>query len=194
MSTLIQFIRHGTPVGGNRYRGNAIDDPLSDKGWRQMRDAVKDLPVPDIVISSPMKRCLEFASDYCTTNNLAEPLTDDRLKEIGFGEWEGQTSAEIEAADPEVIRRFYFDPVNQRPAGAEPLDAFCSRVTAALKAIRTQHADKRILVVAHAGVMRAITGIVLETPLASLYKISVGNAAIITLKDDGNRPLTLVID
>ena len=37
--TLIDMIRHGEPVGGRRYRGQ-IDDPLSEKGWRQMWAAV----------------------------------------------------------------------------------------------------------------------------------------------------------
>jgi alpha-ribazole phosphatase/probable phosphoglycerate mutase len=29
------MIRHGESVGGRRYRGQ-LDDPLRDKGWRQM--------------------------------------------------------------------------------------------------------------------------------------------------------------
>ena len=35
--TRIDLIRHGEPVGGRRYRGQ-IDDPLSEKGWKQMRE------------------------------------------------------------------------------------------------------------------------------------------------------------
>ena len=42
---IIDLIRHGEPQGGPRYRGDGIDDPLSDKGWRQMWDAVgEDAP------------------------------------------------------------------------------------------------------------------------------------------------------
>ena len=32
--TLVDFIRHGEPEGGRRYRGNAVDDVLSEKGWQ----------------------------------------------------------------------------------------------------------------------------------------------------------------
>ena len=32
------LLRHGEPVGGRKYRGQ-IDDPLSDKGWNEMRNA-----------------------------------------------------------------------------------------------------------------------------------------------------------
>ncbi|MEK6748901.1 MAG: histidine phosphatase family protein, partial [Pseudomonadota bacterium] len=38
-TTVVDMIRHGEPVGGKRYRGHR-DDPLSDIGWRQMREAV----------------------------------------------------------------------------------------------------------------------------------------------------------
>ena len=34
--TTIDLIRHGEPVGGRRYRGGRMDDPLSEKGWAQM--------------------------------------------------------------------------------------------------------------------------------------------------------------
>ena len=54
--TLIDIIRHGEPVGGKRYRGQ-IDDPLSEKGWQQMRDAVAGHNPWDVIISSPLARC-----------------------------------------------------------------------------------------------------------------------------------------
>ena len=37
--TIIDLIRHGEPVGGQRLRG-AQDDPLSALGWQQMRESV----------------------------------------------------------------------------------------------------------------------------------------------------------
>jgi iron complex transport system substrate-binding protein len=37
--TTLDLMRHGEPVGGRKYRGQ-LDDPLSKKGWAQMRRAV----------------------------------------------------------------------------------------------------------------------------------------------------------
>jgi iron complex transport system substrate-binding protein len=37
--TTLDLMRHGEPVGGRKYRGQ-LDDPLSEKGWAQMRWAV----------------------------------------------------------------------------------------------------------------------------------------------------------
>ena len=36
--TLLDYLRHGQPEGGQRFRGNGIDDALSELGWRQMHD------------------------------------------------------------------------------------------------------------------------------------------------------------
>ena len=58
---VIDLIRHGTPVGGSKYRGHAIDDPLTEQGWQQMYAAIGNYNYWDRIISSPMHRCLDFA-------------------------------------------------------------------------------------------------------------------------------------
>jgi broad specificity phosphatase PhoE len=191
MTTEISLIRHGTPEGGNLYRGNTIDDPLSDKGWQQMRDAVAGITPWDIVISSPMQRCLAFAEDYADQRQL-KVIVEDNLKEIGFGVWEGFSSKQILDKDPQAIKNFYRDPVKFKPENAEPVAVFQQRVSKALQQILTQQQDKRVLVVAHAGVIRAAITATIKAPPEAMYKISVGNAAIITIRDDGIRPPTLI--
>jgi len=174
------------------YRGNTIDHPLSDKGWQQMHDAVADIPPWDIVVSSPMQRCLAFAQDYASRHQL-EVMVDDNFKEIGFGVWEGFSSQQILAKDPEAIKNFYRDPVSCQPENAEPVAVFQQRVSQALEKIFTRQKDKRVLVVAHAGVIRAAITAAMKAPPEAMYKISVGNAAIITIRDDGIRPPTLML-
>ena len=104
MSTTLDLMRHGEPVGGRRYRGQ-IDDPLSEKGWAQMRAAVGELAPWDRIVSSPLLRCRAFAEALASAHGL--PLTlDERLKEVGFGAWEGKTAAEIEEDAPGTLARF----------------------------------------------------------------------------------------
>ena len=55
-------MRHGEPEGGGYYRG-ITDDPLTQTGWRQMNDAVAGRQSWEVIISSPLVRCLDFASD-----------------------------------------------------------------------------------------------------------------------------------
>jgi broad specificity phosphatase PhoE len=192
MTTLVDLIRHGTPEGGNRYRGHNIDDPLSEKGWQQMWSAVSGYPPWDMIVSSPLQRCLAFATAYAEKYRL-NVRVDDRLKEIGFGSWEGYSSEQILEKDPEAIRNFYHDPVTNRPEGAEELAVFQRRVGAAIESIFDTHKDQRILVVAHAGVMRAAVTATLKAPEASMYRISIGNASIIRIKHDGIRPPTVTL-
>jgi len=59
-TTVIDLLRHGDVEGGDVFRGSS-DDPLSDDGWRQMQDALEDKSGWDVIITSPLQRCCEFA-------------------------------------------------------------------------------------------------------------------------------------
>ncbi|MDD4880783.1 MAG: alpha-ribazole phosphatase family protein [Gallionellaceae bacterium] len=174
--TLIDMLRHGEPVGGRRYRGQT-DDPLSEKGWRQMRAATAGERPWTAIVSSPLARCRAYAEELAGQTGL--PLAfDERLKEVGFGRWEGRTADEIKAVDPDAVFNFKRDPVAFRPAGAEALDAFYDRVGAAYEAILKQHAGGHVLVVAHAGVIRMVICRVLGLSPVHAYHIQVGSAGI----------------
>lgn len=175
-TTLIDMLRHGEPVGGRRYRGQT-DDPLSDKGWRQMREATAGARPWTAIVSSPLLRCRAFAEELAGQAGL--PLTlDDRLKEVGFGAWEGRTPDELKATDPDLLFNFKRDPLAFRPAGAEDLDAFHGRVAAAWEDILATHAGGHVLVVAHAGVIRMAMCRVLGMPPAHGYRVQVGSAGL----------------
>lgn len=185
MITTLDLMRHGEPVGGRKYRGQ-IDDPLSEKGWEQMRDAVGDAAPWTRIVSSPLARCRAFAEALAERHAL--PLGfDARLKEVGFGEWEGLTAADIEARWPGALVRFKSDPVGARPAGAEALDAFHARVGAALDALMATHAGEHVLLVGHAGVMRMALAWALHIPLANAYRIEVASASLTRLRFDAGR-------
>jgi alpha-ribazole phosphatase/probable phosphoglycerate mutase len=182
--TRIDFLRHGEPVGGRRYRGQ-IDDPLSEKGWQQMRAAVAGRDDWDVIWSSTLKRCAEFARELADQRRL--PLTlDARLKEIGFGEWEGKTPDELRRTDPERLDRFWRDPVTHRPAGAELLADFKKRVQSAWNDIIATHPGQRVLVVGHAGITRMMVSLALGSPAENMFRIQVGNAERTRLRVRGH--------
>jgi broad specificity phosphatase PhoE len=183
--TLIDFIRHGEPEGGRRFRGYGVDDPLSEKGWAQMWAAVPDAPPWTQIISSPLLRCRQFAEALAARCDIAVTL-DDRLKEVGFGEWEGKTPALIQQLDAEAYAAFYRDPLQNRPAGAEPWDQFVARVSAALDEVNKNFSGQQVLVVTHAGVIRAVAAKVLDASARAAYRIGVDNASISRFRYDGN--------
>ena len=193
MTTYIDIIRHGEPVGGRRYRGYSVDDPLTEKGWTQMRAAVPETPQWQHIVSSPLKRCLEFGQELANDLQISFSINDN-MKEIGFGDWEGKTPEDILAEDSEALNHFYNDPVHHRPNGAEPLNSFSQRVWSAYQSILEQHQGKHVLVVAHAGVARAITANILKMSLDDVYsrlKIEYG-AIIHSAVDEGLPPKLLI--
>lgn len=193
MTTKIDVIRHGEPVGGRRYRGYGIDDELTETGWTQMRAAVPLDPPWDHIVSSPLKRCLAFSQELANDMQIGISI-DDRVKEIGFGVWEGKTPEDILAEDPEALNHFYDDPVNNRPEGAEPLDTFSQRVWDAYQDILKEHKDKHVLIVGHAGVARAITANVLKMSLDDVYsRLRIEYGGIVSSTVDEDKPPKLVI-
>ncbi len=182
-TTLIDLIRHGEPVGGRKYRGQT-DDPLSEKGWHQMREAVGEHRPWDIVVTSTLSRCQVFAEEVAQRHALALEL-EPRFKEIGFGQWEGKTAEQLMQADPDALQRFWLDPVNNTPPGAETLDEFASRIVPAWDDLTQRHAGKHILAVGHAGMMRMIIRHVLAMPLGHMFRLQVENAAITRIQIDG---------
>lgn len=185
MITTLDLMRHGEPVGGRKYRGQ-IDDPLSQEGWAQMHAAVGDLAPWTHIVSSPLIRCRAFAEAISGRHALPLAL-DERLKEVGFGEWEGKSAAEIEAATPGMLARFKADPVHARPAGAEPLGDFHARVATALEDLLGRHPGQHLLLVGHAGVMRMALAWALHIPLDHAYRIEVATASLTRLRFDAGR-------
>jgi alpha-ribazole phosphatase len=188
MPTVLDYLRHGEPVGGGRYRGHNIDDPLSDKGWAQMRATTHNFAGWTRIITSPLTRCSEFADWLGQQRKLPVEVHND-LKEIGFGTWEGTTRAELMATRHQEYQAFYQDPVNNRPQGAEPLGQFGARIAAVFEHLIDQYPDEYLLVITHAGVIRATLGHVIQATAQNWYQVQVDNAALSQFAHDeyGNK-------
>ena len=95
----IYLIRHGLFQGGSedRYIGQT-DVPLTREGREQLKNMAEDYGYPqaDVVISSPLKRCLETAEIIYPGK---EPIILQGLAEYDFGAFEGRTAAELMAKE-----------------------------------------------------------------------------------------------
>jgi alpha-ribazole phosphatase/probable phosphoglycerate mutase len=174
--TLIDLLRHGEPEGGVKFRGHS-DDPLSAQGWAQMRAAAASAAGWDVIVASPLRRCSDFAAELAARYSLPVE-TEARLKEIGFGAWEGFTAEQVAARDPEALERFWRDPAQHTPPGGEPLADFETRVAAGWDDLLQRHAGKKILLVCHGGVIRLILAQILEMPRTNLFRLNVPFASI----------------
>ncbi len=173
--TLIDFIRHGEPVGGRRYRGCGVDDPLSEVGWQQMWQAIGERSPWTSIVTSPLQRCCNFAR--ALSERSSTPLAvEKRFQEVGMGVWEGKSPAEVRGEDPVAYARYYRDAIGGRPENAEALTDLLKRVSNAYEQLVSEQSGQHILIVAHAGVMRAMLGHVLHAAPNSWYRAQVDYA------------------
>jgi alpha-ribazole phosphatase len=112
----------------------------------------------DRIWSSPSPRCLRLAEEIAARRKL--PLVvDDRLQELDFGRWEGRTWTAIEREDGAAYQRWMEHWKVEAPPGGESIADLEARIAAWLAArngLRRHRARDGDLVIAHAGVVRAL--------------------------------------
>ncbi|QIK38057.1 histidine phosphatase family protein [Caldichromatium japonicum] len=173
---LIDLLRHGDCVGGPCFRG-VRDDPLSRDGWQQMEQATAGLAGLTQVISSPSRRCAEFAQSLASRLGLSLVLMD-HLRERDFGDWEGLSAAEIPAAE---FARFLADPTGFNLPNAEPFGAFRARVLATWQALCASPSPHRLLIT-HGGVIRVLVAEVLRMDDTALPCLEVPPACLTRIR------------
>lgn len=103
MRLRLVFWRHGQTVQNASMRIQGSQDfPLNDVGHAQAAVAAKELArmKPGWIYSSDLGRALQTAQ-YLADATGVEIRRDAGLRERAYGPWEGLTSAEIRARDPE---------------------------------------------------------------------------------------------
>lgn len=174
---IIDLLRHGEPEGGQMIFRGRTDDPLTPLGWQQLEKRLGDHLPWDAIISSPARRCAEFAQSFATRHALTLAL-DEQLWELDFGEWEGQHLSDIHQATPELLADFWNHPSQVTPPGGEPLVQFQQRILGAWEQLQQQHQGKHLLVIAHSGSIRVIIGQILGMPIHALLKLELEYAGL----------------
>ena len=160
-STQLLLIRHGqTPWNAaGRWQGHG-DPGLSELGLAQAVEVAEALCAEpgqpwNLVIASDLERARS------TAEILAEALrlpieVDARLRELDVGSWTGLTRAEIEARDPETLCAFETGEPSIRPGGGESRVEIRIRTRDCVRSLVEQFAGRRLIVVTHLGVIRAL--------------------------------------
>lgn len=157
-ATRLLLVRHAetdTALRGRCY--GRLDVALSAEGRRQagaLAAALADAPLA-AVYSSPLARALDTAGPIAAGHGL-EPVADDRLREIDFGDLEGLAYDDIRAARPDVFQAWMQTPTSVRFPGGESFGDLRERVLAVVRAVRERHPGEAVAVVAHGGVVRVV--------------------------------------
>lgn len=178
--TRLIVIRHGETAWNvdTRIQGQ-LDIGLNATGQRQAQQlgqALADETV-EAVYASDLARAWDTARAVAGPLGL-EVISEPRLRERAFGQFEGRTFADIEANSPDEARRWRTRDPEFEPEGGESLIAFRHRVTGVAAELSARHPGALVVLVAHGGVMdvlyRAATGQELQAPRTW----HLGNAAI----------------
>lgn len=161
----IFLARHGETEWNRvgRWQGRT-DIPLSDVGRAQAQALRQRVSGRGIVrvYASDLGRARETADIVAIALGLAPVTLDARLRERGFGCFEGLTRAECEVHHPEAWARYLADR-RSTPPDAEPQGEVVARMMAALTEIAAAAPpDGAVLAVSHGGAIRsfvhAVTG------------------------------------
>jgi len=168
MKTL-DLLRHGQPEGGNVFRGRT-DHPLTDEGWQQMYQSCENRQW-DVIITSPLSRCQEFAHKLADKLQLEVVIAED-FREYDFGLWENQPMDKVFKEDFERLKGMWNDPLNFVAPEGEALSNFEGRVLKAWFGCLSRP-EERQLIVCHGGVIRILLKEVLGLPFQNINRVDV---------------------
>jgi len=134
---------------------------------------------------SPLCRAIETATCIATPHKLtAMPLP--AFRELSFGAWEGLTSSEATARNPELHKHWQKSPAIARPPGGETLQEVAERAIRALKAVIVRHTGKKVVLVMHSLVIRVLLCQALGAGLSTVAHLQCrpGSITIIDIQSD----------
>ena len=170
----IYLIRHGETDWNRQHRFQGSNDiPLNENGLAVARETAVGMAEAGLtfhrIYSSPLSRAYETAKIICPDQEIE---TDDRLREVSFGDLEGEVYADVKSLP--------------MPApGGEDIPQLQSRVLACLEDIMADPANegKRILVSAHGGVIRSVMMHLKNLPREEFWTGGVSKNCGVTILD-----------
>lgn len=180
MKTLY-IVRHGETEWNKigRYQG-ITNVPLNENGIAQAKacgNALKDVHF-DRILSSDLSRALVTA-ETIRGNRQLEIKTDERLREINFGDWEKLLFTEIEERWPGLIDQMYRRPDIVKVPNGESFQEVQNRAWSAVSDfLNENNEDETILITCHGGTIRTILCKLLDISISHCWNFSQGNTAI----------------
>jgi len=181
----IDILRHGECEDGHVFRGST-DVALTPKGFDNMLNVVEQVNTQwDVIISSPLKRCLNVAQYVSQQYDASKPVpvqVESDLKELHFGDWEAQPIEDVWQNDTATIEQWMQDPSSMTPKNGEPIKDFYHRVVHAYQKCVLTGKEKRILMITHGGVIRCVFAHILNLPFTQLNTFDVPYAGLSQIK------------
>ena len=173
MQKKIYLIRHTKPAIERGYIYGQTDLDV-DTTFEQEAAAVlqtvpalKDMPL----YSSPLQRCYKLAK-YLGGKSL---VTDDRIKEINFGEWEMKRWKDM---DEQTMKSWMTNLIHQKPPGGESNAEVSLRAVDFWKEVIQKEAPE-IGIVCHYGIILSMLSHLLEIQMDKVFRMDLNYGTII---------------
>ena len=165
----LYFVRHVQPAIAPGICYGQLDVPLADTHVALHDEISACIGKADKVYTSPLQRCQLLAARLSPAY-----VTDDRLMELNFGEWEGLKWDEI---DRELMDHWGANYILSGPPKGESLQQLVDSLAAFLRDLPAYH---KIVIVTHAGVIRAARHLLEGTPLERIMSEKINYGGIYT--------------
>lgn len=179
----IYLVRHGeTDWNQAGLLQGQTDIALNAQGLEQAREAaerLKEVPF-EIAFCSPLIRA-KCTAETIIGDRKITLTTDERLRELNFGPWEGVDIRTIKDATSQP----FTNPGSYiPPEGAESFAQLYARSGEFVEQVLLplEGTYETVLVVAHGGVNRSILNPVLQIPVSDFWRIHMGNCATAVLE------------
>jgi broad specificity phosphatase PhoE len=172
-ATRLLLIRHLEPdesIAGRAY--GALDVPLSAAARERaerLAGGLAGVPLA-AVYTSPLRRAVETAVSIASRHGVV-PRPHEGLRELHFGELEGERFDDLRQREPELFDAWMSDPTGVVFPGGESFSDLRRRALTAAEGIRRSHVGDTVAVVTHGGVARAILADTLEMPARALFRL-----------------------
>jgi alpha-ribazole phosphatase len=133
----------------------------------QLQQKLPEIKPNRLVFSSPLTRCVQLAE------KLSDKLTiDARLSELDFGDWENTRFDDIDA---DVLLHWTDNFVFVAPPNGESFIDLCQRAGSFWQDVvhGMKPAVDQVLIITHAGVIRALLAHILKLPPANAFQFRV---------------------
>ena len=176
------LVRHGETewVRQKRYQGSS-DVPLNRRGILQAQAVGRVLKKerPIVVYSSQLLRAYKTAEQIA--KSLGKSVTvDQRLQELCFGDWEGESHLGIWKKFPKASEAWYSAAWTSCPPKGESLRSLQKRVFGFLLDLKKRHMKQKgtYVVVSHGGPIRMFLISLLQISPKVFWNIRIDTASI----------------
>ena len=190
MPRKVYVIRHGETYWNNEGKMQGqTDTPLNDVGRAQAAGLaleLKDVLPFDLIVSSHLSRARETAEILAKSHDTPVQV-DPGFSEMGYGEWEGKSFAELRRRWPLEMRAWH-EEGDFRGPGGETVEGLIARVWKSFRHWADMAGYQNMAIVSHGSAGRALMCKLMGEPPRALNHYSFGNVEyyVVTVRDGGD--------